>query len=387
MFNWDAAALQLAQSEKNDDEDRDVVLVVDDEETNRTLLKGILSQDFNVITAGDGQEALEKAAHEGISAIVCDHRMPGMTGVEYFSELEKRSHSATRIILTGYAELQSIISAINKAGIFRYLTKPVETETLRSTVREAVNQFQIRQENGRLISLVKSLVEEKSELLKEMEIDGIDTSLLGEHASRISMDEPRKVILGVLFCDIWGLSKLSQSLSASQLIGALRTVFARIHEIIYEHGGIVDKHLGDGLMAVFGLEAGRSPNSVVGAADAIVREFPAILDTIAGDEFRHLKLALGAAAGEVVLGMLGTDRRSELAIIGQPANRAARLQELPKLALGEGAGKEVLGEFQKAMGLVDVNLVETRGVFEVVQLDGLHVRDFGEISELVLLKS
>jgi len=386
MFNWDAAAEQLSRDEETVDVNRELILVVDDEETNRALLKGILGQDFDVLTAADGEEALEKCNSEGVCAIVCDHRMPGMTGVEYFTELEKRGHAATRIILTGYAELQSIISAINEAGIFRYLTKPVETETLRSTVREAVHQFQIRQENGRLISLVKTLVEEKSELIKEMEIEGIDTSSLGENAPRVAADEPRKVSLAVMFCDICGLAELTETLSATRLIATLRTIFSRIHEIIYEHGGIVDKHLGDGLMAVFGLNAVKSPSTVVKAVEAIVEAFPSILETVEGDDFKELKLSLGAASGEVVLGMLGTERRSELAIIGQPANRAARLQELPKLALHEGVGRTVFGEFKCAMGLVDVELVEEGENCSVVQLDGLQVRDFGEISELALIK-
>ena len=84
--------------------------------------------------------------------------------------------------------------------------------------------------------------------------------------------------------------------------------------------------------------------------------------------------------------MLGTERRSELAIIGQPANRAARLQELPKLALKPGTGQEVFGSFENAMGLVDVNLIEEGENCQVVSLDGLQVRDFGEITELALIK-
>ena len=131
MFNWDAAAEQLSQDDEAVDIERDLIMIVDDEETNRALLKGILGQDFDVITAAEGEEALDKSADERVCAIVCDHRMPGMTGVEFFTELQRRGHDATRIILTGYAELQSIISAINEAGIFRYLTKPVETDTLR----------------------------------------------------------------------------------------------------------------------------------------------------------------------------------------------------------------------------------------------------------------
>jgi response regulator RpfG family c-di-GMP phosphodiesterase len=60
--------------------------------------------------------------------------MPKMTGVQLCRELEKRKHPAIRVILTGYAELNSIITAINEAGIFRYITKPVSKEKLRLVV-------------------------------------------------------------------------------------------------------------------------------------------------------------------------------------------------------------------------------------------------------------
>ena len=224
-------------------------------------------------------------------------------------------------------------------------------------------------------------------LIKEMEVEGIDTSNIGEKSTDVEMDEPRKVSLAVMFCDICGLAELTETLSATRLIATLRTIFSRIHEIIYEHGGIVDKHLGDGLMAVFGLDAAKRPSTVVKAVEAIVESFPSILEEVEGEDFKELKLSLGAAAGEVVLGMLGTERRSELAIIGQPANRAARLQELPKLALTEGTGQRVFGSFDHAMGVVDVNLVQEGERCKVVELDGLQVRDFGEITELALIKA
>ncbi|MEC9464709.1 MAG: response regulator, partial [Myxococcota bacterium] len=88
MFNWDAAAQHLTEEVDDDQSEREVILVVDDEETNRVLLKGILASDYRIVTACDGDDALEKLGAENFSAIVCDHRMPGMTGVEFFTELQ-----------------------------------------------------------------------------------------------------------------------------------------------------------------------------------------------------------------------------------------------------------------------------------------------------------
>ena len=380
MFNWDAAAQHLTEEVDDERTEREVILVVDDEETNRVLLKGILASDYRIVTACDGDDALEKLGTENFSAIVCDHRMPGMTGVEFFTELQRRGHDATRIILTGYAELQSIISAINEAGIFRYLTKPVETDTLRQTVREAVHRFQIRQENMRLMNLVKGLLEEKSELIKELEFEGI--SFDATQGAHIELGEPRKANVAVMFVDIQGLTELSESVSAVKLMTTLQTLFSRIHEIIYEAGGIVDKHLGDGLMAVFGLGGGSLPEHATQAMKRIVESFEDIRSELGDVAFQDAKLTAGAASGEVVLGMLGTEKRSELAIIGQPANMAARLQEFSKVALMPGDGRNVLGDFNIAMGLCCDSLLEDADDVRVVSLDGLKVRDFGALNRI-----
>ena len=384
MFNWDAANQQLGNAVA-ENEARESILVVDDEEANRNLLRGILSRDYDVILARDGQDALKRTSeNESISAIVCDHRMPGMTGVEFFCELHKQQHSATRIILTGYAELQSIINAINNAGVYRYLTKPVEAQLLRNTVTEAVGNFRMREDNKRLVGMVKGLLEDKDELYRVLEKSGKDMS--GRRSSdSLDFGEARKIELAVMFVDIRGFTQFSATTPASRVIRTLQAIFKRIHTIIYEAGGIVDKHLGDGLMAVFGLSGSGGRHAGVQACRRIVEAFPRLLEGVNGAEFRGLKISVGLAAGEVILGMIGTKHRSELAIIGEPANLANRLQEFSKVSLVSQRGRDVLGDFHSAMGLVEPDLIEGMPGFKTVELDGMQVRDFSEITQLGII--
>lgn len=384
MFNWDAANQQLGRRVV-EQEPRESILVVDDEEANRNLLRGILSRDYDVILAQDGHDALRQTSeNESISAIVCDHRMPGMTGVEFFCELHKQQHSATRIILTGYAELQSIINAINNAGVYRYLTKPVEAQLLRTTVTEAVGNYRMREDNKRLVGMVKGLLEDKDELYRVLEDSGKDIS--GRRSSdAMDLGEPRRIELAVMFVDIRGFTRFSATTPASRVIRTLQKIFKRIHTIIYETGGLVDKHLGDGLMAVFGLSGSGGRHAGVQACKRIVEAFPRLLEGVNGAEFRGLKISVGVAAGEVVLGMIGTRHRSELAIIGEPANLANRLQEFSKVALVSQRGRDVLGEFQSSMGLVETGLIEGVAGFELVDLEDLRVREFSEIRQLGII--
>ena len=384
MFNWDAANRQLSAT-PSDSETRDSILVVDDEEANRNLVKGILAREFDVLLAKNGQDALNQAANcDTLAAIICDHRMPGMTGVEVFCELQKQRHSATRVILTGYAELQSIINAINNAGVYRYLTKPVEAQLLRSTVAEAVDNYRMREDNKRLVGMVKGLLEDKDEFYRVLENSGKDMSSR-RTSDAFDFGEARKIELAVMFVDIRGFTRFSSTTPASRVIRTLQTIFKRIHTIIYEAGGLVDKHLGDGLMAVFGLSGRGGRQAGVQACKRIVEAFPRLLESVQGAEFRDLKISVGVAAGEVILGMIGTRRRSELAIIGEPANLANRLQEFSKVSLSTEQGRQVLGEFRSSMGLLDPVLVEGIEGFQSVDLRGLKVRDFAKITRLGMI--
>jgi response regulator RpfG family c-di-GMP phosphodiesterase len=142
MLNW-AKGAKLVSERKEAATNRKIhgnVLVVEDEEVNRASLNNILSQDFNVTLAEDGQAVFKliQSRETTFHAVITDHRMPKMTGVELCRELYSQHHQATRMILTGYAELESLMSAVNDAGIFRYITKPVEPDFLLSFTHEAV---------------------------------------------------------------------------------------------------------------------------------------------------------------------------------------------------------------------------------------------------------
>lgn len=384
MLNWSKGAKLVA--EKRDAREsvakQGNVLVVEDEAVNRKSLKSILGTEFNVTLAEDGRGALE-LIHGGESefhAIITDHRMPRMTGVELCRELYRQNNQATRIILTGYAELESLMSAVNDAGIFRYVTKPVEPNHLLSLTHEAVAQNRAKEENQRFVSLVKSLLETQSQLVKELELHGHAVPVLNVPAELADLSDPRKIPMAVLFVDIRGFTKFSSLTPASEVMFVLQTLFKQLHGIIYECGGVVDKHLGDGLMAVFGLSGVDGTSGAAQATQRIVHTFPKILEGMGRTDVSSLRLSVGTASGELLVGILGTQKRTELAIIGQPANLAARLQEFSKLALTMERGKEVLGKFTHAMGISTLSQCENIQGFRCIELpEVLSIRDFAEV--------
>jgi len=87
--------------------------------------------------ANNSEEAFELLARRPIQVIVSDQRMPGMTGTEFFTRVRQLYPDTMRIILSGYTELETVIEAINRGAIYKFLTKPWDDEQLREQVREA----------------------------------------------------------------------------------------------------------------------------------------------------------------------------------------------------------------------------------------------------------
>ena len=126
------------------------ILIVDDEEAITESLALTLGPEYPVYTAQSGAEGLEILDREEVALIICDQVMPGMTGVEFFETVVKRHPRPLRIMLTGYADMESLVRAINDGQIYRYIAKPWEPDDLRIDVRRAMESYRLMSENVRL---------------------------------------------------------------------------------------------------------------------------------------------------------------------------------------------------------------------------------------------
>ena len=124
----------------------DSILIVDDEkdilESLRRMLRGI----YEVDIAESPFDALKLLQNRLYHVIVSDQRMPEMTGVEFLEKAKKLSPLSTRILLTGYTDIESVIDSINRGNIYRYISKPWEPEELKLTLRQANEAFRLKKE-------------------------------------------------------------------------------------------------------------------------------------------------------------------------------------------------------------------------------------------------
>lgn len=122
------------------------ILCVDDEVDNVDALERLFRRKYNVLKATSGKEALALIKENKVSLIVTDQRMPNMTGVEFLAESMKRQPEAIRILLTGFTDIDSVISAVNSGQIYRYVTKPWDPVDLANTVDKAIERFELSAE-------------------------------------------------------------------------------------------------------------------------------------------------------------------------------------------------------------------------------------------------
>lgn len=150
------------------------ILIVDDEVRSLEALERNLSDSFEVRTATDTAQAEKILEEEWVQIILCDQRMPDMTGVEFLKTVREKWSDVIRIIISGYTDPDDIITGINEAGIYQYITKPWQPEKLILTLQNAVHLFELQRQNELLaIELrlsskkAEKTVNERQELLRD----------------------------------------------------------------------------------------------------------------------------------------------------------------------------------------------------------------------------
>jgi len=137
------------------------VLYIDDEENNLSSFKASLRKDFKIYTVNDPEEGLILAEEIEFQVAIADQRMPGMTGVEFFEKMVKVKPDPIRILLTGYSDIASVIDAINKGEVYRFIDKPWNIEQIKNAIYNAADLYytrkELREKNDKLKKTVSEM--------------------------------------------------------------------------------------------------------------------------------------------------------------------------------------------------------------------------------------
>ncbi|WP_022667585.1 response regulator [Desulfospira joergensenii] len=134
------------------------VLIVDDEARVAKAISRILEMEkIETVTVDSGNEGLKKikSADKPFSLIIADQRMPGMKGTQFLEQAKSISPDTVRFLITGYSEMQTILHAVNKGSVQKYIAKPWEHDELLAAIQSGLRFYEQSQENERLLVLAK----------------------------------------------------------------------------------------------------------------------------------------------------------------------------------------------------------------------------------------
>jgi response regulator RpfG family c-di-GMP phosphodiesterase len=163
---------------------RHCLLIVDDEPHVCDSVNDLLRREFRVLKANSAEEGYRIMQEEEVHIVMSDQRMPQISGVELLTKVKARHPHAIRMLFTGYAELESIVAAINQGHIYQFLKKPWQPEELIQAVRQAALEF----DRLETIALEREYLFEEVTALKAR-VAALETEVKRLHA--VSQNKPQ----------------------------------------------------------------------------------------------------------------------------------------------------------------------------------------------------
>lgn len=285
------------------------LLFIDDEEgVRRSITRALKREPYTIYTAENGEIGIRLIQQHlsEITIVISDFKMPGPDGLETLARIASINPEIVRILLTGYATMESAIQATNE-GLDGFLTKPFDNVELRNKIQEITIRKRLRQ--------------------------FISDQIYQEIKSNPSIMEPRKKTATILFSDIRGFTEMTQKMPPEEIAAFLNhNYFTPLGEIAYRYNGTVDKHVGDCIMVIYGSPISYEDDIVRAIESAIEMQetAQAINRKLQEKNGFRLNVGIGICTGEVVTGVFGSLRKKEYTVFGMPVNLASRLEKLAK---------------------------------------------------------
>ncbi len=317
------------------------ILIVDDNETNRDILRTRLRpQGYELMEAGDGEEALSIARRYHPDLILLDVMMPKVDGVAVCRELKSDADLPfiPIILVTAKADTKDIVAGL-EAGADEYLTKPVNQSALVARVKSMLRvkelTDQVQTQAADLASWNRTLEDRVAQQLKQIErMDRLKRFLPPQVAELILSSGDDRVLdshrreVTVVFCDLRGFTAFSETAEPEEVMNILGEYHTAVGAIIHNFQGTIEHFAGDGLMAMLN-DPLPCPEPCVQAV-RMATEMRAAVSDLTAKWRKHgfdLGFGVGIAHGYATLGRIGFEGRFDYAAIGAVPNLAARLCE------------------------------------------------------------
>jgi adenylate cyclase len=322
------------------------ILVVDDVPDNVDILQMRLeSQGYEVMTAGDGAEALEKIRGLLPDLVLLDIMMPKMDGIEAVKRLKADTSLPfiPVILVTAKADATDVITGLESGGD-DYLTKPVDHAALSARVRSMLRikslhdtvQAQARRLEEQATELAgwnKTLEERVAAQVNEIErvsrlkwflAPQIAETIVSSGGEAILESHRRDIV--VLFCDMRGFTAFSETAEPEDVMVVLREYHGALGPLIHRYEGTLERFTGDGMIVIFN-DPVPCPDPALRAVRLALemRDAVASLARLWADRGHEIGFGVGIAQGYATLGRIGFEGRFDYTAMGTVTNLAARL--------------------------------------------------------------
>ena len=133
------------------------ILIVDDEEMIlKSICRALRNEDYRILTATNGEKGLAMLKDHEVQLVISDQRMPGMNGIDFLKRIKREYPQILTIMLTGNAEIEIAMNAINEAGVYKFILKPWDDNNLKVTIRRALETLELICERDSLLQQVKT---------------------------------------------------------------------------------------------------------------------------------------------------------------------------------------------------------------------------------------
>lgn len=323
-----------------------LILAADDVADNLEILRMRLeSQGYEVVTAADGAEAIEKTQALVPDLVLLDVMMPKVDGIEALKRI--KSDPALPfipvILVTARADAKDVIAGLESGGD-DYLTKPVDHAALSARVRAmlrikalhdtvAAQAQRLEQQAEELAALNRTLQERVAAQVGEIERIGRLKRFLAPQIAETIISSGGEVILEhhrrdivVLFCDMRGFTAFSETAEPEDVMAVLSEYHAALGPLIHRYEGTLDRFAGDGLIVFFNDPVPCSDPALRAVRLAVeMRDNVASLARSWAARGHEIGFGVGIAQGYATLGRIGFAERSDYTAIGTVTNLAARL--------------------------------------------------------------
>ncbi len=334
------------------------ILVVDDQEPNRALLRDMLERyGHNIFIAKSGESALEVLQTQVIDVILLDLSMPGMGGKQVLAQVKSNENwrAIPVIVISGHQEMANVVECI-ELGADDYLFKPFNAVLLRARINAGLERKNWLDKEALYLEQLKS---------REAFIRATFGRYLTDDIVADILEKPEGLKLGgdartvtIMMADIRGFTAISDRHSPEQVVSLLNTYLAAMTEVIMAYGGTIDEFLGDAILAVFGAPKD-DPQHALKAVQCALAMQNAVADVNTqnmSSGLPSIETGIALNTGTVVAGNIGSERRAKYGFVGSPMNVTARIEDLcdaneilisetTRVAAGSGVSTTLKGEF------------------------------------------